>query len=158
MLQEHPLRACQTHQIAIFSGKPAPEIDFDVFHPHHSFRVGGHDTPTKHCPHARAEFFRVERLYEVIVGAKLQSPDFVLVSVTGSEKDNRDIGALSYPPHHLESTHVRHDDVEDDHVRSLVLDDGESVLAVACCYHSKALTGKFELDKSKDSRFVVDRD
>ena len=152
----HSVRVSETTSAVLLDQAPV-EVDLDVGDTDDVLRADGRPEATaQDGSNAGAQLLRVEGLDEVVVGAHLQAAHLVFVVVLCGEQDDGDAGALTQAAHHFETAHVRHDDVEDDDIGTLLLGDAERFFAIARDDDAEALTGQLELDQTQDAGFVVD--
>ena len=83
--------------------------------------------------HARDQLPRGERLDEVVVRARLKPLDARFLACTCGQHDHRDLGrrfGRAQSRDQAEAVEVRHHDVREDHVGTMIADGGEGDLAV----------------------------
>ena len=78
----------------------------------------------------RDELLEVERLDEVVVGARPEARDPVFDLVTGGQHDDHQARVLPHAPGQLHAVDPRQHQIEDDELRLEVLQLGKRLVAV----------------------------
>ncbi len=71
---------------------------------------------SQHSFHTGQEFLGVERLQDVVVGAQLQTDDFVQRITSGSQHQNRHVRLPAQLTHDVKAAHAGQHQVKDDHI------------------------------------------
>src|SRR5439155_10207288 len=93
---------------------------------------------------------------DVIVGALLQASNLIDIAVLSGHQDDGDAHLFPQLAHYFQPRHLRHYYIQEHDVRPLLFSQAQCLISVAGCYHSEALSGKFQLHQPEDPGLVVD--
>src|SRR3989338_846525 len=120
----------QLDPLSIFGNLVSREIDRDLSELD-SLRLSP-GRPAKDRLHPHHQFVRGKRFADIVVGAELESQDFVAFLSTGAQDDDR--GLVSFflqAPTDVKTAHSREHHVQDDEIDPLFLDELKTQIAVA---------------------------
>ena len=107
---------------------------------------------------ARHELARAERLGDVVVGARLQRPDLLLLLADGGQHEDRHLAPLAQRARHLHAVAVRQHQVDDRRLRRAHRREVERLRGGFGGHRLEAGLAQHHLQRAHDLRLVVDHE
>ena len=150
------LRPGQRDVAAVAFGRPAADVDRDRAEVESVAFLGEPARPPKRGPDAGDELGDLERLLDVVVGARLEADHDIDRVGAGGEHDDRDRRRPADRAADLEAVHARQHDVEQDEVERLGGEPLEAFAPVGRGRDGEARVAQADRRHLADRRVILD--
>ena len=152
------LRRCEPNLLAAGDHPAFVEIDFEAGNGYFvRCLVSGEARAAEGGPNAGEEFVEAERLGEVIIGAGIESFNFVSLRIANRDDDDGNIPARAHGAAGFNSPHAGHIQIENHDIDRLLAQNIESLFAILRFEDTSALSAEAGTQHTADLWFVINK-